>query len=282
MVRKPIPYGRLLNWSNTMESTEETIVRALKQKEKYISENDEYKRQETLYHRHTTGRYIGDFVYGANDGIVTTFAVVAGAAGASLPASVIVILGFANLLADGISMGASNFLGERSEQDYAKAQREKEEWEIDHLRPLEIEEIREIYEKKGFKGDDLDRVVKIITSGRKVWVDTMMIEELGIIEDPDNDPKKHAFASFTAFVVAGFIPLVPYLVPVSPLIFPNIQNPNFILASIVGALTLFTVGALRSSLTTISWFSGGTQMLLVGSLAAAVAYFVGAFLERIV
>lgn len=261
---------------------EESIERALKRKEKYISENEEYRRSEALHHRHTTGKYIGDFVYGANDGIITTFAVVAGAVGASLSPVIIVILGFANLFADGISMGASNFLGGRSEQDYAKAQREKENWEIDHLRPLEVEEVREIFEKKGFKGKDLDRTVEVITARRDVWLDTMMREELNIIEDPDNDPKKHAFATFGAFVVAGFIPLIPYILPVSSSLFPSVQNPNFVLASIVGALTLFTVGALRSLLTTITWIRGGIEMLVVGSAAAVVAYFVGAFVEKIV
>lgn len=256
-----------------MVSMNEGIEKALKRKEKYISENEEYRKREALHHRHTAGKYIGDFVYGANDGIITTFAVVAGAVGASLSPVVIVILGFANLFADGISMGASNFLGGRSEQDYAKAQREKESWEIDHLRPLEVEEIREIFEKKGFKGKELDHAVKVVIGNREVWLDTMMRDELNIIEDPENDPKKHAFATFIAFIVAGFIPLIPYLIPVSF---------SFVLSSIVGALTLFVVGALRSLLTTISWFRGGFEMLAVGSAAAAVAYFVGAFVQKLV
>lgn len=273
MVRRPTLCGRQLNEDVTMVSMNEGVEKALKRKEKYISENEEYRKREALHHRHTAGKYIGDFVYGANDGIITTFAVVAGAVGASLPAPVIVILGFANLFADGISMGASNFLGGRSEQDYAKAQREKENWEIDHLRPLEVEEIREIFEKKGFKGKDLEQAVKTITSSRDVWLDTMMRDELNIIEDPSNDPKKHAFATFIAFVVAGFVPLVPYILPVSS---------SFVLSSIVGALTLFTVGALRSLITTISWLRGGIEMLVVGSAAASVAYFVGALVERIV
>lgn len=246
----------------------------LEKKKEYLLRNKEYRRFESLMHTHTAGRYVGDFVYGANDGIITTFAVVAGASGALLPHAVILILGFANLLADGFSMGASNFLGERAERDFAKSQREKENWEIDNLRELEIEEVRDIYAQKGFKGKDLERAVKIITSNREVWIDTMMKDELGILEDPTDDPKKHALATFAAFCIAGFFPLVPFLIP-------GIPQP-FIISAIIGAITLFAVGALRTLITSVSWWFGGLEMLLVGSVAASVAYFVGAFLERIV
>ncbi|MBI4057939.1 VIT1/CCC1 transporter family protein [Candidatus Microgenomates bacterium] len=257
-----------------METNKEGALE--RKKEKYLEENEEYREAETLFHRHIAGRYIGDYVYGANDGIITTFAIVAGAVGASLSPGVIIILGFANLLADGISMGASNFLGKKSEKDYAKAQREKENWEIDHLRELEVEEIREIFKKKGFQGRDLEHATEIITSDKKVWLDTMMRDELGIIEDANDDAKKHGFATFIAFVVAGLFPLMPYLVPLTT------TNNTFFLSATVGALTLFIVGASRALVTAVSWIKGGLEMLLVGSAAATVAYFVGNFIEKLV
>ncbi|MBI2405583.1 VIT1/CCC1 transporter family protein [Candidatus Microgenomates bacterium] len=249
---------------------EEVIAR----KERYLHTHPEYQRQEALLHQHTAGRYIGDLVYGANDGIITTFAVVAGAAGAALPASVVVILGLANILADGISMGASNFLGGKSEQDFARSQREKESWEIDHLRELEIEEIREIFTRKGFRGKELENAVKVVTSNREVWLDTMMKDELGIMEDSSDEPKKHGVATFAAFVIAGFFPLLPYLVSPGP-------SP-FLFSILVGAAMLFVVGAARTFITTVSWFRGGLEMLLVGSAAASIAYFVGAFVQKLV
>lgn len=253
------------------KAAENLIDSVLKRKEKYLSENPKYRRFESLHHRHITGKYIGDLIYGSNDGIITTFAVVAGVSGASLAPSVVIILGFANLLADGFSMGASNFLSERSEADYAKAQREKEEWEIDNLRELEVEEVSEIFEKKGFGGRDLERAVEIVTANKKVWIDVMMKDELGIVDDSSDDPKKHGAATFAAFVVAGFIPLIPYVF--------NIPNA-FVVSLVIGALTLFTVGALRSVVTAIGWFRGGVEMLVVGGVAAVVAYYVGAVLER--
>lgn len=250
------------------------LQEALKRKEKFLLENKDYKRFETLAHRKDVGKYIGDLVYGANDGIITTFAIVAGASGASLSASVVIILGFANILADGISMGVSNFLGEKSEQDFAKAQYEKENWEIDNLRELEVEEVYDIYRKKGFKGKDLERAVDIITSNRKVWLDTMMKDELNIIMEKKEDPKKHGLATFAAFVVAGLFPLLPYLIP-------GTVN-TFASSVIIGAVALFTIGALRTLITTVSWIRGGVEMLLAGSAAAAVAYIVGAFTKGVV
>ena len=126
---------------------------------------------------------IEDFVYGATDGAVTTFAVVAGVVGAALSPSIILILGFANLFADGFSMAIGNYLGSKSQKEYMEKERRREEWEIDNLVEQEKQEIRDIYTKKGFKAELLDEIVNVITSRRKVWVDTMMREELGLIED---------------------------------------------------------------------------------------------------
>ncbi|MBI4079286.1 MAG: VIT1/CCC1 transporter family protein [Candidatus Levybacteria bacterium] len=250
------------------------LEQALKQKEKYLLENKQYKRFEQLAHRRLVGKYVGDFVYGANDGIITTFAVVAGATGASLPSSVILILGFANLLADGISMGASNYLGGKSEQEFAKAQRQKEEWEIDNLRQLEVQEVRDIYKKKGFTGRDLEHAVAIVTSNKEVWLDTMMKDELGIMEVAGDDARKHGLATFAAFVIAGIFPLLPYMLPGLP--------DSFFASAVIGAATLFAVGALRTLVTTVGIVRGGMEMLLVGSCAAAVAYIVGAIIQNIV
>lgn len=250
------------------------VEKALQRKEKFLLDNKEYSRFESLAHRHIVGKYIGDLVYGANDGIITTFAVVAGASGATLPGTVVIILGVANLLADGISMGASNFLGAKSEKDFARAQREKESWEIDNLRELEIEEVREIYKNKGFTGQDLEKAVKIITSNRDVWLDTMMKDELGIILDEKDNPLKHGVATFFAFVISGAFPLLPYIVP-------GFENP-FLWSCIIGAIMLFTVGALRTLITTVSFIRGGLEMLAVGSIAAGAAYVVGGIIEGIV
>ena len=123
--------------------------------------------------------YLRDFVYGATDGLVTTFAVVAGAAGASLSGGIVLILGAANLLADGFSMAVGNFLGARAESQLRDRARRTEERHIALIPDGEREEIRQIFQRKGFEGPDLERVLQVITSDKKLWVDTMVNEEMG-------------------------------------------------------------------------------------------------------
>ena len=155
--------------------------------------------------------YLRDFVYGAIDGAVTTFAIVAGVVGAGLSDSVIVILGFANLFADGFSMAASNYLGTRSEQQRREHARREEERQIALIPEGEQEEIRQIFAAKGFADGDLDRVVEVITADPRVWVDTMIAWELGYGAD-NSEPLRSAGATLLAFVTVGFLPLSVFVV----------------------------------------------------------------------
>jgi VIT1/CCC1 family predicted Fe2+/Mn2+ transporter len=159
--------------------------------------------------------HIGDLVFGANDGIVTTFAVVSGVTGAQLSARVAIILGIANLLADGFAMGAGSYLGARSEQQLQHSQ--------------------------------------------------------GMVREGAEHALGHAAAIFLAFIGAGLVPLLPFLV------LP--RNGGFPASCLATGLALFVVGSLRTLVTRASWFVSGLEMLLVGSLAAAVAYFAGVLLR---
>ena len=216
-------------------------------------------------HSHFSGKYIGDIVYGANDGIITTFAVVSAVTGAALSPLIIMIIGFANLFADGFSMAAGAYLSSKSEKEYVKNQREMEEWEVKHLPEEERKEIKDIYRAKGFKGKLLDDVVKVLTRNKKIWVDTMMLEELRITDEDDNALVR-GFVTFVAFVIAGFMPLLPYAFAIEPL---------FKISVILTGLTLFLVGAGKTLVTGGNWLKNGIEMLLVGTLAASVAYGVG-------
>lgn len=220
------------------------------------------------------GKYIGDLVYGANDGIITTFVVIAGTTGAGFSPLVTVVLGFVNLLADGLSMGVSDFLGIKSEKYYAESVKQQEKWEIKHNKPEATKEIREIFQSRGFEGKDLDRAVEIVTSNKRTWLETMMRDEQGVIEDPRDDPKKHGLATFLAFSTVGFFSLLPYLLP-------NVQN-RFLIAAAVAVISLFVVGSLRHIVTAVGWLRGGLEMLTVGGVTAVIAYFVGFVVKQIV
>lgn len=221
--------------------------------------------------------YIAEFVYGGIDGAITTFAVVAGAVGANMGISVIIILGFANLLADGFSMSVGAFFSTKAERDNYDKHKNLEYWEIENLREREIEEIRDIYERKGFKGELLDQVVEVIIADKDVWVDTMMKEELEMVKDTKT-PFNTALVTFISFVLIGLIPLLSYLIALS---FDLNQQYLFLLSCIATGIGLTLVGYLKSIVTEKNWLSGIVETVLLGGLAAFLAYFVGNILVKI-
>jgi VIT1/CCC1 family predicted Fe2+/Mn2+ transporter len=125
-------------------------------------------------------RYLRDAVLGAIDGGVTTFAVVAGVAGAALPSTVVVALGVANLLADGFSMAVSNYQGIRAERQVRERERGTEEHLVATVPDGEREEVRQLFAHRGLAGDDLDQVVRAVTSDRRLWAETMLELEKGL------------------------------------------------------------------------------------------------------
>jgi VIT1/CCC1 family predicted Fe2+/Mn2+ transporter len=221
---------------------------------------------------------IEDFVYGGTDGVITTFAIVAGAFGASLSVSVILILGFANLFADGFSMSIGNYLSRRTYIEYIEKERKKEEWSIDNMIEEEKEEIREIYKNKGFKDDLLEDLVKVITSKRKVWIDTMMKEELGLVDDK-KEPKDTAITTFIAFNLLGLIPLIPFII-IHLIGITSISSSNaFIFSSIFTAISFFLIGIVKGKIVKKSWIQSGLHTLAIGGVASAVAYTIGYILS---
>ena len=220
--------------------------------------------------------YISEFVYGGIDGVITTFAVVAGAAGAKAGLEWVLIFGFANLIADGFSMSVGNFFAVKADRDHFEKHKAIEYWEIDNLREKEIEEIREIYEAKGFKGKLLEDVVEVIISDKDVWVDTMMKEELEMTKD-DKTPYKTAIATFISFNLIGLIPLVAYLLAV----FVDMGDANlFLISSISTGVGLVIIGYLKAKVTEQHISKSMLETLLLGGLAAFLAYFAGEVLAK--
>lgn len=219
--------------------------------------------------------YLKDFVYGAIDGTVTTFAVVSGIAGAELSTSIIVVLGMANLIGDGFSMAASNYLGTKTEEEMRKKARQTEEKHILHYPEGEREEVRQIFAAKGFEGEELERVVEVITSDHKRWVDTMIVEELRMtLEGPS--AIRAAATTLLAFVAVGLIPLSVFIF--NSLTEAEIQYAYFVSMLLTG-VAFFLVGAAKSRFIDQSWGWSGTETLCVGSVAAGLAYLIGYLLS---
>ena len=228
--------------------------------------------------RQPSPSYLHDFIYGAIDGAVTTFAVVSGVAGADLGAGVVIILGGANLVADGFSMAVSNYLGSRAERQRRELARREEERHIRLVPDGEREEIRQIFAAKGFEGQDLERVVDVITSDADLWAETMMTEELGYGSSQPNELRAAA-TTLLAFLTIGFLPLAAY---VYDLIAPGELEEAFVWSAAMTALAFFVVGSMKSRFIGQSWWRSGLETLAVGGLAAALAYGAGALLQGVV
>jgi VIT1/CCC1 family predicted Fe2+/Mn2+ transporter len=216
--------------------------------------------------------YLRDWVYGGIDGTVTTFAIVAGAVGADLSNRYLLILGMANLLADGFSMAAANYSGTKAEIEEYHFLREMEERHIQKEPEGEREEIRQIFAAKGFKGKTLEAAVEVITSHNERWIDTMMTEEHGmprVIRSPFNA----GLMTFLAFVACGFLPVAPFALGL----------PASVQVSIVmAALSFFLIGSMRSRWSPVHWLRAGSETLVIGLGSAGVAYLVGDYLKTIV
>ncbi len=215
--------------------------------------------------------YLRDWVYGGIDGTVTTFAIVAGAIGADLSNRFLLILGAANLLADGFSMAAANYSGTKAEIEEYTFVRNMEKRHIELAPDGEKEEVRQIFAAKGFKGKMLEQAVEVITQEHERWIDTMMTEEHGL-PPVTRSPVIAGLITFLAFVICGFVPVAPFAFGI----------PASVAASVImAAITFFMIGSLRSRWSPVYWLRAGTETLLIGLASAGVAYLVGNFLKQV-
>ena len=213
--------------------------------------------------------YLRDLVYGGIDGTVTTFAIMAGVVGADLSAGVVIVLGIANLLADGFSMAAANYSSTKTEIEEYEQVRRMEERHVDLAPEGEREEVRQIFRAKGFDGEALDSAVEVITEHRELWIDTMMTEEHGM-PPVNRSPVRSALYTFLAFVLCGSVPILAYLF--------GLSHPLPIATVMTGA-TFFAIGSLRSRWSPTPWWRAGLETFAIGMAAAAVAFAVGYLLQ---
>ncbi|EYD72820.1 VIT1/CCC1 transporter family protein [Limimaricola hongkongensis] len=217
------------------------------------------------------GGHLKDAIYGAMDGAVTTFAIVAGVQGAGLSPAIILALGAANLLADGFSMAAGNYSGTKAERDDAARLRAIEERHIDLYPEGEREEIRQILAAKGLDGSVLERAVTAISGNRRAWIELMLVDEYGL-SPKIPAPLPAALVTFTAFLMAGLVPLAPFALGF---------DTAFGLSIGMTAATFFSIGALKSRWSLAPWWRSAAETLLIGGMAALIAYVVGAMFRAV-
>lgn len=219
------------------------------------------------------GKFIRHFIFGAEDGLISTLGFLSGITGAHLAKFTIVIAGFAAVFAAALSMGIGTYLSSKSQTELIKRNIEVEKSYIEKYPKLEKKEIESIYRKKGFKGGELKRIVNKIFSNKKVLLKEMITSELGILPGKFENPVQSALVMFFTFIILAFIPLFPYL------IFPVSQA--IIISITLTVLTLFLVGAIKTKLTKRNWFTSGLEMLIFGILAAIVTYYIGNFISTL-
>jgi VIT1/CCC1 family predicted Fe2+/Mn2+ transporter len=220
-----------------------------------------------------------DFVYGAIDGVVTTFAIVAGVTGAGLSPKIILILGVANLIGDGFSMAVSNYQATKSESELHERYRKIEE---DHIRKYpegEKEEIRQIFKKKGFKDEALNHIVETITSDKNIWIQTMLTEEFGL-QNIKMQPSKAAWVTFLSFIAVGGLPLGVY---VFIIIWPDVflSNQPFFWSALLASICFFSIGAIKGKIVSKSSIRSGLETLLLGGTASALAFYIAHLLKEL-
>lgn len=223
-------------------------------------------------------KYQPEFIYGGIDGCVTTFAVVAGATGAHFHTNVIVILGLANLLADGLSMSISSYLSSKAEAQHYQKQKRTEYWSVENKPQEEMDEIRQIYQEKGFKGEMLEEVIKVITSCKHLWVNEMMKDELKMMESTKS-PLHKGLATYLSFVAVGLVPLAAYVVD---LFFQDRKISLFLISCILTFCAFIFIGYLKAHLNHVSRIKGVAETLFLGGTAAFVSFIAGTVLEDLI
>jgi vacuolar iron transporter family protein len=216
-------------------------------------------------HRHESR--LSEVILGGQDGLVNVLGVILGVAAATQDVRIVIAAGLAATFAESISMGAVAYTSKLAEHDLYHSEREREHRHI-HLAPeVEIEEIRDIYRKKGFEGETLEKIVQVITSNPDVWVNVMMSEEFQMTP-PE---KSNALASA---LIVGTSALIGSLIPLFPFFFWDVSL-SIGLSIVIAALTLFVVGIYKARVTVGKPLRSGLQMAMIGTVSALAGYVVG-------
>lgn len=243
-----------------------------------------YHEKKNEEQHQTEGGMLKPIIFGGLDGILTSFAIVAGAAGGELSPNTVLILGFSNIFADALSMGVGEFLSSKAENEWILSEREREAWEMDNYPEGEIQEMEDLYIEKGMNSEDAKTVVKIMSKYKDFFIDVMMAEELELrVPEEDHlfESFKEGVVMFCSFAAFGAFPLLGYvIIPVS---FPDLPSETlFTNACVVTGIVLFLMGIVKSKFSSSKWYICGLETLLLGGACATVAYVLGQYIDHMV
>jgi VIT1/CCC1 family predicted Fe2+/Mn2+ transporter len=260
----------------------------------------------------TDGGFIKPVIFGGLDGILTSFAIVAAAAGGNMPVPVVIVLGFSNILADALAMGVGEFLSSKAENEWILRERAREKWEMENYPEGEIREMIDIYEGRGMTREDATTVIETMAKYTEFFVDVMMSEELSLRvpqEDHKIESMKEGVVMFLSFATFGSLPILGYVL--IPALYPSLgENVLFVAACVVTGMVLFGLGCLKSMFRCVlffliqshmllslqiascysrrwrasasHWLVCGLETLLLGGVCATVAFTVGQFVDGLI
>lgn len=231
----------------------------------------EFDHHKNHQENHKIGNPLRDVILGGQDGMVNALGIVLGVAAAGGNAHILVLTVLAASAAEAISMGAVAYTSAVSQRDYYEAELIKEKKEIEMYPEMEKEEVRRIFEEKGFKGNVLEEIVSTIVADKKIWIDTMMREELGIEKVETRNIFRSAAIVGTTTAIGSIVPLLPFFT--NSLLSQTFQT-EIILSVIVCAIALFGVGTYQALSLVGSWWKSGIRMVIIGLSAAFIGYFV--------
>ena len=218
------------------------------------------------WHVRGTG-WIGDAIYGVNDGLGAVFGIVSGMAGYTGGSEVVLAAGLAGTLASALSMGAGAYLSSKSQREVYESEVARERLEIEEDPHEEILELELFYQLKGFSAEESRTMAERLHKEPKQFLRTLVHEELGLNEETFPNPWRSMLSAAVSTAIGGFIPIIPF--------FFTVGMPAVIASFIISTLAHFVVGASKALVTTRSWWASGAEMTIVGVLEAAVTYGLG-------
>lgn len=219
------------------------------------------------------GKFIREVILGINDGLIETLGFVTGVFGATAESKIIIITGIAQIIAGSISMGIGAYISQKSFKEFYDKEEDTEKKEMELKPEEERAEIEAIYKRKGFSGDELKAVVRRITANKRVWLDTMMAQELGLVREGYTHPVKSGAVTGMAYILGAISPIAPYF------LFP--VDRAFIASVLLSMVFLFFVGSMKSRWARIWWAWSGVEVMALGLGAVVVTYSIGRLLSYI-